>query len=126
MALGRWWNPFARKNRPGTGSTDGDDAASRPGTAPMPLPRRPIEAAPAAATVPAALAPAEALAPVDVPLADPQRIEFFRWIVGVHAIAGTSGLPDLVVQHLMERLDEVIASDALRATLLPRAPHVIP
>src|SRR3954468_6860255 len=114
MALGRWWNPFARKNRPGTGSTDGpDDAASRPATAPMPLARRPIEAAPAAATVPAALAPAEPPAPCDVPLADPQRIGFFRWIVGVPAIAGTSGLPDLVVQHLMERLDEVIASDAL-------------
>ena len=26
----------------------------------------------------------------------------------------------------MERLDEVIASDTLRAGLLPRAPHVIP
>ena len=127
MALGRWWNPFARKNRPGTGSADGPEgAASLPATAPVPMARRPIEAAPAAATVPAALAPAEPPAPVDVPLSDPQRIEFFRWIVGVPAIAGTSGLPDLVVQHLMERLDEVIASDALRATLLPRAPHVIP
>ena len=69
---------------------------------------------------------AEPAAPVDVALSDPQRIEFFRWIVGVPPIAGTSGLPDLVVQHLMERLDEVIASDTLRAGLLPRAPHVIP
>ena len=66
--------------------------------------------------------------PIRGPLAlsDEQRIQFFRWIVGVPAIAGTSGLPDLVVQHLMERLDEVIASDTLRAGLLPRAPHVIP
>ena len=127
MALGRWWNPFARKNRPEPDSTDrGEGDASVPATAPAPMTRRPMEAAPAAATMPAALGPAESPKPVDVPLSDPQRIEFFRWIVGVPAIAGTSGLPDLVVQHLMERLDEVIASDALRATLLPRAPHVIP
>jgi len=87
---------------------------------------RPIEPATAAATLPVPLAAAEPPAAIDVPLPDPQRIAFFRWIVGVPAIAGTSGLPDLVVQHLMERLDEVIASDALRAGLLPRAPHVIP
>jgi len=91
-------------------------------TAPVPMTHRPIEPAIAAA----APANAEAAGPVDIPLSDPQRIEFFRWVVGVPPIAGTSGLPDLVVQHLMERLDEVIASDTLRAGLLPRAPHVIP
>ena len=128
MALGRWWNPFGRKSRPAPGSVDGarrrrvaardgagaDDAAADRGADD----RR--------GRAGAAAADAEAAAPVDVPLSDPQRIEFFRWIVGVPAIAGTSGLPDLVVQHLMERLDEVIASDTLRAGLLPRAPHVIP
>jgi hypothetical protein len=31
-----------------------------------------------------------------------------------------------VVEPLLERLDAVIASDALRANLLPRAPHVVP
>ena len=127
MALGRWWNPFGRKSRPAPGSVDGPEGAtSLPATAPMPLAHRPVQAAVGAATLPAPLAAAEAPAPIDAPLSDPQRIEFFRWIVGVPAIAGTSGLPDLVVQHLMERLDEVIASDALRAGLLPRAPHVIP
>ena len=131
MALARWWNPFGRKNRPAPGSVDGPEgAASLPATAPVPMAQRPIEVAKAAtatAAVPAgAVAGAEATTPVDVPLSDPQRIEFFRWIVAVPQIAGTSGLPDLVVQHLMERLDEVIASDTLRAGLLPRAPHVIP
>jgi len=127
MALGRWWNPFGRKSRPAPGSVDGPEGAtSLPATAPMPLAHRPVQAAVGAATLPAPLAAAEAPAPIDAPLSDPQRIEFFRWIVGVPTIAGTSGLPDLVVQHLMERLDEVIASDALRAGLLPRAPHVIP
>jgi len=127
MALGRWWNPFGRKNRPAPGSADGPEgAASLSPTAPAPMLQRPIESAPAAATLPAPLAAAEPPTPVDVPVSDPQRIAFFRWIVGVPAIAGTSGLPDLVVEHLMERLDEVIASDSLRAGLLPRAPHVIP
>src|SRR6186713_2121595 len=98
MALGRWWNPFARKSRPGDGP---EGAASLPPTAPVPMAHKPI-AAPAPALAPAAAmgtpAPAaEAVAPIDVPLTDPQRIAFFRWIVGVPAIAGTSGLPDLVV-----------------------------
>jgi len=101
-------------------------AASLPATAPVPVPQRPIEVPSTAAAPAPTVADAEAAAPVDVPLSDPQRIEFFRWIVGVPQVAGTSGLPDLVVQHLMERLDEVIASDTLRAGLLPRAPHVIP
>ena len=129
MALDRWWNPFTRKSRPASGSADGaDSAASLPPPTSAATPQRPLEAAPStAATVPAPAAPAaEAAAPVEVALSDEQRIQFFRWIVGVPAIAGTSGLPDLVVQHLMERLDEVIASDSLRAGLLPRAPHVIP
>ena len=125
MALSRWWNPFGRKNRPTPGGIDGpEDAESFAATAPAPMTQRPIEP-PTAAAAPAP-ADADAAVPVDVPLSDPQRIEFFRWIVGVPPVAGTSGLPDLVVQHLMERLDEVIASDALRAGLLPRAPHVIP
>ena len=125
MALSRWWNPFGRKNRPTPGGIDGpEDAESFAATAPAPMTQRPIEP-PTAAAAPAP-ADADAAVPVDVPLSDPQRIEFFRWIVGVPQVAGTSGLPDLVIQHLMERLDEVIASDTLRAGLLPRAPHVIP
>jgi len=131
MALARWWNPFGRKNRLAPGAGDAPEgAASPPATAPMPITQRPVEAPKAAAatgTLPAgAASSADPTVPVDVPLAEPQRLEFFRWIVAVPQIAGTSGLPDLVVQHLMERLDEVIASDTLRAGLLPRAPHVIP
>jgi len=127
MALGRWWNPFARKDRPGAGSADGPEGgATLPAIAPMPIAQPPMSPATTAATVPAPPSTVEPSPPVDVPLTDPQRIEFFRWIVGVPQVAGTSGLPDLVVAHLMERLDEVIASDTLRAGLLPRAPHVIP
>ncbi|MEO8312441.1 MAG: HDOD domain-containing protein [Caldimonas sp.] len=139
MALGRWWNPFTRKGRPAPGSSGfADGAASVPApsapqrpavpqrpVAPERRPATPLPAAAASATSPAAPA-AEPVEVVDEPLTPEQRIRFFRWIVGVPDIAGTSGLPDLVVQHLMERLDEVIASDTLRAALLPRAPHVIP
>ena len=128
MALGRWWNPFTRKSRPAPAASGfADGAATLPqAVAPPPRPAHPpASAAAAAANVPAAPA-ADAAPVVDEPLSDAQRIRFFRWIVGVPDVAGTSGLPDLVVQHLMERLDEVIASDTLRAGLLPRAPHVIP
>jgi HD-like signal output (HDOD) protein len=124
MAEGRWWNPFARKGRPmpaSSGFADGAPSVSPPG---------PPSAPPASHPLPAAAAAAEIVdddgEALDEPLTEPQRIRFFRWIVGVPDIAGTSGLPDLVVQHLTERLDEVIASDTLRASLLPRAPHVIP
>jgi HD-like signal output (HDOD) protein len=126
MALGRWWNPFTRKGRPASASSGFADGAT---TMPAPVAVAARPAAPAASADAAAAASAQgadADAALDEPLAEPQRIRFFRWIVGVPDAAGTSGLPDLVVQHLMERLDEVIASDTLRAGLLPRAPHVIP
>ena len=64
------------------GGVDGPEgAASLPATAPMPMTQRPSAGAAAA---PRATPPtAEPTPPVDVPLSDPQRIEFFRWIVGV-------------------------------------------
>ena len=137
MALGRWWNPFARKVRPAPERYGfADDAAPVPASSaphrsavpqrPVAPERRPGIPPSAAATAAPAAPAAEPVEVVDEPLTPEQRILFFRWIVGVPDIAGTSGLPDLVVQHLMERLDEVIASDTLRASLLPRAPHVIP
>ncbi|MCE9660684.1 MAG: HDOD domain-containing protein [Burkholderiales bacterium] len=68
-----------------------------------------------------------------VPVPEPQRHEepharFFCWLVGVSAAAapGPDEPPAPVVAPLFERLDEVIASDTLRANLLPRAPHVVP
>jgi len=126
MAEGRWWNPFTRKTRPtpaSSGFADGAPSVSPPAAPSAPAPSHsPAAAAPAAAPE----VVADDSAALDEPLSEPERIRFFRWIVAVPDIAGTSGLPDLVVQHLMERLDEVIASDTLRASLLPRAPHVIP
>ena len=88
-----------------------------PVTAPAPLPT----AAPAAANG----APAETAAPERH---DQRHVRFFCWLVGVSAAAAPSPeeKPAAVTGPLLERLDEVIASDTLRANLLPRAPHVVP
>jgi HD-like signal output (HDOD) protein len=118
MALARWWDRFFARRPPSPG------IASPP--------------ARAAATVPAARAPSgngssatPAPAPA-VPL-EPERheephVRFFCWLVGVSAAAapGAEEASADVIAPLFERLDEVIVSDALRANLLPRAPHVVP
>ncbi len=59
---------------------------------------------------------------------DQRHVRFFCWLVGVSAAAapGPEEAPAAVTGPLLERLDEVIASDSLRANLLPRAPHVVP
>ena len=59
---------------------------------------------------------------------DERHVRFFCWLVGVSAAAapGPEETPAAVIGPLLERLDEVIASDTLRANLLPRAPHVVP
>jgi hypothetical protein len=59
---------------------------------------------------------------------DERHVRFFCWLVGVSAAAapGPEEAPAAVIGPLLERLDEVIASDTLRANLLPRAPHVVP
>jgi len=59
---------------------------------------------------------------------DQRHVRFFCWLVGVSAAAapGAEEPRAAVIGPLFDRLDEVIASDALRANLLPRAPHVVP
>ena len=94
--------------------------------------RPPIDGAPVAAVAAANHAAAEAgaadpTAGLDEALSAEARIAFFGWIVAVPAAARAEAAPpELLVQNLTERLDEVIASETLRAGLLPRAPHVIP
>jgi HD-like signal output (HDOD) protein len=109
------------------------------------LSRRPgpsVKVAPAVAAKPSAAAPAPkpasepSAAPVngaarEAPAPerhDERHVRFFCWLVGVSAAAapGAEEPPAAVIGPLLDRLDEVIASDALRAGLLPRAPHVVP
>ena len=47
-------------------------------------------------------------------------------MVGLPAAPLAGAAPSTVIGRVMDRLDEVIASDSLRAALLPRAPHVVP
>ena len=110
----------------------------RPGPAekavPVPAAKPPV-AAPASAPTSRAL-PSTATPPgngtaVEAPVTerhDERHVRFFFWLVGVSAAAapGAEEPPAAVIGPLLERLDEVIASDALRANLLPRAPHVVP
>ncbi|MDQ6638037.1 MAG: HDOD domain-containing protein, partial [Pseudomonadota bacterium] len=130
MALVRWWHLF--KRRPSPASSGFADAAVPLPLAEAALAPAPSSPRPAAATLPPptpfapAAAPAAAVAVVDEPLADAERVRFFSWLVAAPATEGGAASPELVVQHLMERLDEVIASETLRSGLLPRAPHVIP
>ena len=117
-----------RKSRPAPGSVDGaEGAASLPATAPAPMPHRPIAAADSPRPrrrrrrpTPRPSRPSTCRSPIRngslLPL-DRRRAP---------DRGHRPDCPTSIVQHLMERLDEVIASDTLRAGLLPRAPHVIP
>jgi hypothetical protein len=127
MPSSRWWNPVSRWLRPpgpDVGATAGAATlqpafvASESGssTAPEPAFQDTVgtldDDAPAAAAV-----SSEAL-----------RLEMVAWVIGVAAAdAKTAAAPAaVVIETLFERLDEVTASETLRAALLPRAPHVIP
>ena len=59
---------------------------------------------------------------------DERHVRFLCWLVGVSPASAPASddPPSPVIEPLLERLDAVIASEALRANLLPRAPHVIP
>ncbi|MDQ6628567.1 MAG: HDOD domain-containing protein [Pseudomonadota bacterium] len=59
-----------------------------------------------------------------------QSHRFFCWLLGEpkpsNADASSLPLPAEAIARLLEKIDVVIASEPLRAALLPRAPHVVP
>ncbi len=55
-----------------------------------------------------------------------RRVRFFCWMVGVSAAPSPGSPAPANVSRLLEELDLIIASETLRAGLLPRAPHVVP
>ena len=132
MSLGGWWS--ARKRRPR--SDPGADGSSHPPPAPVPsaapqtapLPLSAVTPALSASAVVAAAIPAPAVAPVaELPLAE-RHLRFFCWLVGLPAGAGAGAGPSPcpVIGQMLEQVDEITASETLRAGLLPRAPHVVP
>ncbi len=57
-----------------------------------------------------------------------RRVRFFRWLLGEAPPTRGSRAPPRAeaIGQLLERLDLVIASEPMRAALLPRAPDVVP
>jgi hypothetical protein len=55
-----------------------------------------------------------------------RRVRFFCWLLDAPAAARAGSPPAAVVPYMLEQLDRVIASESLRAALLPRAPYVVP
>jgi hypothetical protein len=84
-------------------------------------------AVPAPSSAGVARAPAAAPEAVDEPPAS-RNLRFFCWMVGVafdpHVAARPA--PGALMGEMLGRVDEIIASESLRAGLLPRAPHVVP
>ena len=142
MSVDRWWNPLARWRKADARAT------ISPGVSPTlpPQATRPVPLAPQA-TRPAPLAPRTAAPTAPMPLAqaagtavleapveetipeDPpatRNYRFFCWLIGVPANAAARPPAGALLGELLGRVDEIIASETLRAGLLPRAPHVIP
>jgi HD-like signal output (HDOD) protein len=138
MSLDRWWNPLSRWRRADARATAPaslpPEPTRRPAVAgagdppqPTPAPRAP---APSASAVDAGIrvGPDHAVTQETVeeePLAT-RNLRFFCWLVGSPANAGARPPPGALIGEMLGRVDEIIASDVLRADLLPRAPHVVP
>jgi HD-like signal output (HDOD) protein len=142
MSVDRWWNPLARWRKADARATISSGVsptlppqATRP--APLaPQATRPAPLAPrtAAPTAPMPLAQAAGTAVLEAPVEetipeDPpatRNYRFFCWLIGVPANAAARPPAGALLGELLGRVDEIIASETLRAGLLPRAPHVIP
>jgi HD-like signal output (HDOD) protein len=55
-----------------------------------------------------------------------RNLRFFCWLIGSPANAGARPPAGALIGEMLGRVDEIIASEVLRAGLLPRAPHVVP
>ncbi len=130
MSVDRWWNPLARWRKADARAT------VLPSVSPTlpPQATRPAPIAPAAPTAPMPLAQAAAATVVEAPVVETvpeeppatRNYRFFCWLIGVPANAAARPPAGALIGELLGRVDEIIASETLRAGLLPRAPHVIP
>jgi hypothetical protein len=59
-------------------------------------------------------------AAVDAEDPDERRVRFFCWLLDAPAPLHTGSAPASVIPYMLEQLDRVIASESLRAGLLPR------
>ena len=142
MSVDRWWNPLARWRKadaratisPGVSPTLPPQATRPAPLAPQATRPAPLAPRTAAPTAPMPLAQAAGTAVLEAPVEetipeDPpatRNYRFFCWLVGVPANAAARPPAGALLGELLGRVDEIIASETLRAGLLPRAPHVIP
>jgi HD-like signal output (HDOD) protein len=142
MSVDRWWNPLARWRKadaratisPGVSPTLPPQATRPAPLAPQATRPAPLAPRTAAPTAPMPLAQAAGTAVLEAPVEetipeDPpatRNYRFFCWLIGVPANAAARPPAGALLGELLGRVDEIIASETLRAGLLPRAPHVIP
>ena len=112
MSLSRWWSRLIERGAPAS------DAA----------PRRPSLAPPTAAPVAAVVEDSRPGVGDAVPTGTTpeQQARFLAWLLRAPGASPAAGAIDGAMQRTLDQLDAVIASDAQRAGLLPRAPHVVP
>lgn len=123
MSLTRWLNP-ARWLRPaGVGTAAEGSPAKGEASAAMDVTLASIEPP---AEPPPRVAEAADVAAVSPPASEALAIRVVGWMLGLPAVATLEKPPPASIGRLFEKLDAVIASDTLRAALLPRAPHVVP
>jgi len=118
MSMTPWWNPLTRWRRAPPQTTAPDERAAEPHRAePVTPSATPGSAAPQDDAQP------EIRTPIEL------QCRFAAWLFGLPQEPLRVGVAPPAAPRtarLFEQLDQVIASDALRATLLPRAPHVVP
>jgi hypothetical protein len=124
MSLTGFWARLLTKRPASPTATPASPAPSVPSPAPV----APASTAASAARPAPAAANGAAVGATPPERHDERHVRFFCWLVGVSAAAapGRDEPVAAVIPPLLERLDTVIASEALRANLLPRAPHVVP
>jgi hypothetical protein len=138
MSLTRRWNPFTRWRRAATAAAElpaSKDsaghiaAAAMPATAPvtrLALPDKVVLSTDGAPEPAASSDDLRETGAIDAETPEERRVRFFCWLVGAPEAPNAGSPPAAVIPRTLQMLDRVIASEALRASLLPRAPHVVP
>lgn len=136
MSLARWWNPLTWGRPDSTSAespvsgrpTSRQTAAAAPPAMPAAAlrPDRPASSADSGPEPATASSEHREAAEDDGRALEERRVRFFCWMVGVPAAPSPGSPPPANVSRLLEELDRIIASESLRAGLLPRAPHVVP
>jgi len=129
MSVDRWWNPLARWRKADARATVSPTLSPALAELTRPAQIAPLAAAPTAPTPlaqPSTVGPAPVVETVPEEPPATRNFRFFCWLIGVPANAAARPPAGTLIGELLGRVDEIVASETLRAGLLPRAPHVVP